>query len=177
MILIYFQDYTYKKLGTAGFQAWSLVSYPFSKTSPPTPPLYADPYAHQTLNLPENLRMPKRLIRALCIPRLLRIIVQRHSVPMLILRMAQERASHPLISAPSLLHFHPTATTVVAVAHALWFRVPQPALVAAVVRVTATGAAADAEEPEERRGPGEDDAEPGDDHCVPADVDVDVVAA
>jgi len=57
----------------------------------------------------------------------------------------------------------------------LGLRGPQPALVALVVRVAASGAAAHAEEPEQGGGPGEDDGEPDGDHGVFAEGEVDVV--
>ena len=75
-----------------------------------------------------------------------------------------ERATNPLIPTARLLDpqtptsTHPTTT----VSLALGFGRPESAFVVAVVWVIAPGATAHAEQPEERRGPGEGDGEPGD---------------
>ena len=81
----------------------------------------------------------------------------------------------PLIPTARLLHLKIPAPSRKSISLPLGLCRPQSALVALMVRVAASGAAAHAEEPEERRGPGEDDGEPDGDHGVFAEGEVDVV--
>lgn len=102
-----------------------------------------------------------------------RVLLQGH----LILRMPapNEWTPHPLIPASGLLDPQTPPSPGEPVTLSLGLRVPQPALVALVVGVTAAAAAAHAEHPEERRGPGEDDAEPDGDEGAAAEGEVDVI--
>ena len=93
---------------------------------------------------------------------------------MLILSMAQEWACNSCVSS-GLLDTHTTASAVVTIALTLGFGIPESPLVAAMMRVAASGAAADAEKPEECGSPREDDAEPCDVERVCAENDVDVI--
>lgn len=96
-------------------------------------------------------RMPIWFIRPLRKSRLLlRVIMEWHTIPMW--------TSHPLIPTTSPLDLQRPSAVVLPVAHALGLCIPKPAFIAAVMRVTAARAAADAEEPEERCRPREDDA-------------------
>ena len=63
--------------------------------------------------------MPERLVCTLGVSSLLRVIIQRHSVTVLILCVTQIWACNSLISTSSLLYTDTTALSVVAVALSL----------------------------------------------------------
>jgi hypothetical protein len=102
---------------------------------------------------------------------LLRIITQGHSVTL----MTHKWTPNSFVSTTRLLHRYSPATAIVSVTLTLWLGGPEPTLVAAVVWVAAAGAATNAEEPEERSRPREDDTEPHDDHCFTTELELNAV--
>ena len=134
-----------------------------------TPPLYVNHsrYNPKWKKSPNThfhtfLVMPERLVSTtLTVTRLLRIVIQWHPVSVLILSVSQEWARNALISASSLLDAQASAAIIaITVAHTLLFGIPKTTFVASMVWVAPSAAAADAEQPEQRRGPAEDDTEP-----------------
>ena len=98
-----------------------------------------------------------------------RILLQRDLIA------PHPRTRDPLIPTARLLDLQIPAPSRKPVSLPLGLCRPQSALVALMVRVAASGAAAHAEEPEQGGGPGEDDGEPDGDHGVFAEGEVDVV--
>lgn len=132
------------------------------------------------LALPTGRLLPVRLIRVrgrlstavrlrrLVCGRLLRVISERHPVT------TDIRALNSLVAGACLAQAHDRAPATLVVC-ALGPCVPKTAFVRLVVRVAATGAAADGEEPEEGRDDGEGGCDPGDCEGPGADVYFDVV--